>query len=654
MKKSLFILILVILTVTCCIIALIGCEKNSSDWETGKPKAEVYISELKDYISLFNNGKGLSNEQKIASYQFENDITAFSYDKKKSYEDNIAAINEIFMTTYNNIANGFKTPYDENANLDNCLNANGTIHYNGLLASMVLNDNVTKEQREVLSSSIASMGGCITSYSAGAVVAENDKTYYGLAVYSTDELNKILNLEDNNLKERMLNVKSVSDIYRSSVITFTMDKEVVITNHYTQLGADYLNATDSTKNYVVDQEYYKFGRFEVSTTPLSETNEYNLNVTFEDNTTADFYLNSSTKLVSRRDYIFDIIPYAVFDESKSTGGGSDYVGDTLTMNEGVTKYDVRYGNKKMAVDPTKPDEEESVRQNRQTMTIYAPAQKDIDAHKASGNGIILNIHGGSWTSGDKADCEAACINYANNGYFAVTINHTYGARSYTDGSVVTFASILDEINQAMAKVKEYSDNNEWNITKCATTGYSSGSHLATLYAYSLGNEPDAPIPVVCTFSLVGPMSFYPDCWADVAPFGPQVAILALNDANIFIADETTLAGLEAGTIDRANLNPYDYTIYTKEVYDEKIGSISPASYAAKGDAVPTLLGEALLDPMLVSGANGFVMEEALTKAGIEHRVIIFPNSNHLGSGNMECGNVYRKLSWEMIKKYFGY
>lgn len=62
-----------------------------------------------------------------------------------------------------------------------------------------------------------------------------------------------------------------------------------------------------------------------------------------------------------------------------------------------------------------------------------------------------------------------------------------------------------------------------------------GSHLAAWYAYDKGNEKDAPIPVVCTFSMVGPMSFYLDCWTSgkTMPLGPQVAVIALNDPKMF-------------------------------------------------------------------------------------------------------------------------
>ena len=115
-----------------------------------------------------------------------------------------------------------------------------------------------------------------------------------------------------------------------------------------------------------------------------------------------------------------------------------------------------------------------------------------------------------------------------------------------------------------------------------------------------------------------------------------------------------IAAVLAGTKPRTELNEYDFTSYSKEEFDAKIDSISPLSFVKKGDAVPTVLAEACLDTMLISGEHGIQMEKALTEAGIDHTVVMFPNCDHMGSTNAECGNVYRAKYTEMLKKYFGY
>lgn len=237
--------------------------------------------------------------------------------------------------------------------------------------------------------------------------------------------------------------------------------------------------------------------------------------------------------------MFSVMPYVIIDETPAATGGYDcdieeMSDDAHVLSKGVTIYkNARYGTRTMQsftdeeyeANKEQADKEKadpSILTDRETLTLYAPKQADIDAHKKDGNGIILLIHGGSWTSGEKESMLTGARDWADRGYFAVTINHTYGGRKYDNGDTVTFLDIQNEINQAMQKVKDMSDEYGWNINKCATNGYSSGSHLAAWYAYDKGNEKDAPIPVVCTFSMVGPMSFYLDCWTSgkTMPLGP--------------------------------------------------------------------------------------------------------------------------------------
>lgn len=126
-----------------------------------------------------------------------------------------------------------------------------------------------------------------------------------------------------------------------------------------------------------------------------------------------------------------------------------------------------------------------------------------------------------------------CAEYTNAGYITVAINYTYMGKKFEDGEVCTFLTMNDEIKAAFAKVKEMSEQYGWNITKAATTGYSAGCHLALYYAYTHGNEQDAPIPVVFASGLVGPLDFHQEYWKDTPLSGPAIAASALNDPNIF-------------------------------------------------------------------------------------------------------------------------
>ena len=504
------------------------------------------------------------------------------------------------------------------------------------------------------------MGAGRANYTGGAVYY-TDKT----AEYTSDTSKKIKALSDSQLKDKMLATNKISDIFKSIVVSFNNDKRFVMTTHYTELGVEYLNAIGKATEY--NQEYYVVGTYEVARTAKKGTTEYDLNVKLTDNTKLDFVLDVSDKTVYQRNNIFDKIPLTASSPLKEAASSMGGYGEN-SFHEDTEKYlNIAYGNHTMqplkegdeGYNAAKP-ETTTILNDREKLDIYFP--ENLDKNKEGGNGVIMMIHGGSWTSGEKESMQAMCVYYTNLGYITATMNHTYAARKYEDGTLVGFAEIQDEIQAAFQKIKDMSDEHGWNITKAATCGYSSGSHLATWYAYDKGNEEDAPIPVVMTFSMVGPMSFYMDCWQDglYMPLGPQVALIGLKDENMFKPDEDKtemlteqLKKIAAGELSRSEINPMDYTPYDESTYNAKLDSISPLSFVKKGDAVPTVLAETYLDTALISGQHGVQMEQALTEANIEHDVIMFANSDHVCAGNPECGKVFQMRAEQYLKKYLG-
>lgn len=501
------------------------------------------------------------------------------------------------------------------------------------------------------------LGACRASFSAGSVV----EGYSECGTFTVYERKAIVDLKDDALREKVLKVNNITDIFRSIVISFTSDKKFVITVHYTQLGADYMTAKTG-KKYEVDTEYYRIGTFDISLQPIGNTNTYDCGVKI-DGEELSCVLSGETGLVTIKNFIFEEIPTVIIDEAPNAVGGFDVKPEDVVFNGEILR-DVRYGNRIMKkTTPEDPNyeadknESEEQRTRRQTLDIYVPNDYDKNAT----NGIVFCVHGGAWVGGDKSGYDGACKYYASLGYFAATVNHTYVGRRYEDNDeYVSLLCVLNELDAAFARIKQLSDERGWNITKAATTGYSSGSHLATWYAYALGHRADAPIPVVFTFSMVGPMSFHLYCWdGKRTPMGPQLASIFLNDPKLFQLpdDEKTkqlFADVAIGKISRDDIDEYAYSKYDKETFDAKIDSISPLSFAIKGEAVPTILAEAAQDNSLISARHGTEMEKALTKSGIDHKVIIFPNTDHMGAGNAECGNVYRKYQKIFMNKYFGY
>lgn len=503
------------------------------------------------------------------------------------------------------------------------------------------------------------------NFSAGAVVEGYDEK----GEFTSETLGRINAIKDLDLVQSLSRTNSIADIFRSIVISFNSNKLFVITVHFTELGARYMS-TISKRKYEIDTEYYEFGVFDINLNSR-DGKYFDCGVKLNNGDKLKCVLNAENGLVSLRDCFFKEIPMCIVSEALNGCGGLDFKEEDKLNVGGVEIKDLRYGNRVMrkvtdADIVSNPDyaaykdESEDQRTMRQTLSLFVP--ENLDKNRKGGNGVILCIHGGSWVGGDKSGYDSLCKYYASLGYFAATVNHTYAGRIYDDnGETATFLSIENELDLAMKKIKELSDENGWNITKAATHGYSSGSHLATWYAYDMGSRKGAPIPVVCTFSMVGPMSFYLDCWQSrTMPIGPQIAGIGLNDPKLFEVPEgrddlvQLLKDVTEGKKPRSVINAYDFTSYDKATYDEKIDSVSPLSFVKKGKAVPTVLAEAGLDNVLISINQGLEMEKALTEAGVEHKVIIFPNTDHMGAGNAECGNVYRKYQKIYLKRYFGY
>jgi acetyl esterase/lipase len=108
----------------------------------------------------------------------------------------------------------------------------------------------------------------------------------------------------------------------------------------------------------------------------------------------------------------------------------------------------------------------------QKFDLYLPK-----SNKSKCTAVVIYIHGGAWSSGDKGGYDSACRSDAKNGYAAATLNY----RMLGEGA--TWADMLDDINDAMSLVKSTAAQNGINLNKAALTGASAGAHLAMLYSY---------------------------------------------------------------------------------------------------------------------------------------------------------------------------
>ena len=121
-------------------------------------------------------------------------------------------------------------------------------------------------------------------------------------------------------------------------------------------------------------------------------------------------------------------------------------------------------------------------------------------------GLVVYLHAGGFTSGDKKDDEDMLTWLTSKGYVAAGINYTLR----TEDNDKSILSQSNEIKSAIPVVIEEAKKHGYNIDKLTMAGGSAGHCLAMIYAYR--DAKDSPVPVVFTFGAVGPSSFFREDW----------------------------------------------------------------------------------------------------------------------------------------------
>ena len=251
--------------------------------------------------------------------------------------------------------------------------------------------------------------------------------------------------------------------------------------------------------------------------------------------------------------------------------------------------------------------------------LYVPADNTKDSY-----GLIVYLHAGGFTTGDKADDAATLEYYCSLGYVTAGINYTLRDDVHPDASVYTQSM---EIKAAVPYVVEKAKELGYHIDGIAMSGGSAGGCLALIYAYRDAEE--APVPVKLVFEGVGPSSFYPEDWTNYG----------------FDKDKDAAAGIFS--VMRGETITADM-FGTKE-YDELMKQIS-ALLNIDENTVPTVMAYGMHDtfqPYLGSVR----LDEALTKVGVDHTYIVFEHSGHGLQNDNKQSVEYAEAVLEYLAKY---
>lgn len=247
--------------------------------------------------------------------------------------------------------------------------------------------------------------------------------------------------------------------------------------------------------------------------------------------------------------------------------------------------------------------------------LYLPAQSRKDHF-----GLVIYLHAGGFTTGDKADDASMLAWLCSKGYAAAGINYTLCSEKNPDASVM---SQSEEIRLAVPKVVEAAEKAGYPIDRIAAGGGSAGHTLAMIYAFRDGLN--APRPVVLTFGAVGPASFLQEDWG----------IFGLDES-----DEACAALFSAMAGQR--ISPSEIADGS---YCEKMKPISASDWVSK-NPVPCIAAYGAHDRIQPFKASSH-LRKALAECGADFRFIEFPHSGH----GLQNDDVQFKKWMESIEEY---
>ena len=243
-------------------------------------------------------------------------------------------------------------------------------------------------------------------------------------------------------------------------------------------------------------------------------------------------------------------------------------------------------------------------------------------------GLVIYLHAGGFTSGDKADDRDTLAWLCSKGYVAAGINYTLRTGDQPEASVL---SQSNEIKTAVPKVIEAAEAAGYHIDKMTMAGGSAGHALAMIYAYRDGK--DAPVPVVFTYGAVGPSSFVAEDWGI---FG-----IGLN------TDESRTAG--AGLFSVMSGESITPAEMADGSYREKVHEIAAAEWV-ENNPIPTVVAYGACDkvqPFLASKR----LETALKENGVDYQYFVLEHSGHGLQNDSTVSRQWMEAIDEYLAKY---
>ena len=221
----------------------------------------------------------------------------------------------------------------------------------------------------------------------------------------------------------------------------------------------------------------------------------------------------------------------------------------------------------------------------QRMDVYLPPDRNTTNTK-----ILILIHGGAWTSGDKTDFDSYIPDFKQRlpNYVIANINYRLAYAPANNLFPTQENDVKAAFNFILTKADEYHFNKE----KLAVLGASAGAHLALLQCYKNSS---------------------PKVKALVDMFGPTDMVALYNSSDQF--SRLAIQSLLSGT---PTTNPAIYQ------------SSSPINFVS-AQSPPTLILHGGVDP-LVPIAQSIALKNKLQSISVPVQMVTYPNEGHGWTG----------------------
>lgn len=218
---------------------------------------------------------------------------------------------------------------------------------------------------------------------------------------------------------------------------------------------------------------------------------------------------------------------------------------------------------------------------RNKMDVYLP--KD----RTTATPFVILIHGGGWTTGDKADMQGFQNLLLARGFASMSMGYRYV------NATVHYTQLMEDVHKAVTYCA--SKAGEWNIrnTKFIISGASAGGHMALLYGYKY----DTDNRVSGIISLSGPTDL-----TDPAMLNYATSVGLIGVIN-------TLAGA---------------TYVPGQAIDPKFAAASPLKQAKN---IPSLLIHGTAD-VVVPYSQAELLNNHLKQLNYNHKLVTITGAGH--------------------------